>query len=76
MHIGISGHERSRRQYPGSREAIERGCTCCPVQNRHGEGERTKSGARLFHPDDECRLHGFEATFGLSNTSSLLRLRA
>ena len=57
MRIGISGNGRLREQYPSSREAVERGCICCPVENRHGEGE-------LFHPNDECPLHGFEAVFG------------
>jgi hypothetical protein len=70
MRIGICGGGRSREHHPGSREAIERGCTCCPVQNSHGEGERKKFGSRLFHSDDECPLHGFEATFGMPSAAS------
>jgi hypothetical protein len=70
MHIGISGYGGSPEQYPGSREAIERGCICCPVHNSHGEGERKKFGSRLFLSDDQCPLHGFEAMFGLSSAAS------
>jgi hypothetical protein len=76
MLIGISGHGHSPETYPGSREAVERGCTFDPIQNRHGEGQIGESGFRLFHPDIDCPLHGFEAAFCLPTASSPQRLRA
>jgi hypothetical protein len=64
MHMGISGSGHLRELCPGSKEAVERGCTCDPVENRNGNGQLGGSGARLFRPDDDCPLHGFQAVFG------------
>jgi hypothetical protein len=67
MRTGVSGNTHMRAQSPGSREAIERGCTCDPVDNERGEGRLGASGARLFVPDEECPVHGLEAVFGTSH---------
>ena len=67
MRTGVSSNTHMRAQSPGSRDAIERGCTCDPVKNCAGEGRRGASGIRLFVPDDECPLHGVEAVFGTSH---------
>jgi hypothetical protein len=64
MRTGVSSNTHMRAQSPGSRAAIERGCTCDPVENCAGEGRRGASGTRLFVPDQECPLHGLEAVFG------------
>jgi hypothetical protein len=64
MRTGVSNHIHVRAESAGSHEAIEHGCTCDPVQNRYGEGQRGTSGTRLFAPDEECPLHGLEAVFG------------
>jgi len=64
MRTGVSSNTHMRAQSPGSREAIERGCTCDPVDNERGEGRLGASGTRLFVPDQECPLHGLEAVFG------------
>jgi hypothetical protein len=66
MHSGINNHENThfREHYPGSPEAVKGGCICSPVRNQFGNGRLNESGTRLFHPDDECPLHGFEAVFG------------
>jgi len=63
MLTGVSRQAYIRAQSPGSREAIERGCICNPIENCHGEGHRGAAGARLFVPDDECPLHGLKAVF-------------
>jgi hypothetical protein len=63
MQMGIKGDGHSGERYPGSRDAIERGCSCDAVQNRYGEGQRSLSGFKLFVPDEECPLHGFKAVF-------------
>ena len=65
----MSGDAHVRAQSPGAREAIERGCICDPVENWQGEGRRGASGIRLFVPDDECPLHGLNATFGFKGVS-------
>jgi hypothetical protein len=67
MLTGVSSHRHIRAQSPGSREAIERGCTCDPTENCHGEGCRGAAGTRLFVPDDECPLHGLKAVFEFIN---------
>jgi hypothetical protein len=67
MHVGmVRGHGHLREEWPGSPEAVECGCTCDPVLNRQGEGQGGASANRLFRPDRECPLHGFDAVFGLS----------
>jgi hypothetical protein len=66
MRMGVSGHAHERARSPGACEAIKRGCTCDPVENRNGEGRRGRSGMRLFAPDDECPLHGLDAAFGFT----------
>ena len=42
---------------PGSREAIEQGCTCPIIANEFGEGKKTWRG-RKFYKDKNCHLHG------------------
>ncbi len=44
--------------YPGSDEAIERGCTCPVIDNGHGKMERYVDGERVWWIDSECPLHG------------------
>ena len=67
MRTGVSSKTDIRARSPGSREAIERGCTCDAVENRQGEGRLGASGTRLFVPDQECPLHGLDAVFGASH---------
>jgi hypothetical protein len=43
---------------PGSREAVEKGCTCDPDLNRDGVGYRTTRGDPLFFIEDDCPLRG------------------
>lgn len=64
MQMGIKGDGHSGERYPGSREAIRRGCSCDAVQNRYGEGQRGLSGFKLFVPDEQCPLHGFRPCSG------------
>jgi hypothetical protein len=53
---------RFQRTPPGSLQALNRGCTCLPVENRFGCG-RWETGADhpVFTVDTECRLHGVNA---------------
>jgi hypothetical protein len=64
MRTGVSNHLHVRAASAGSSEAVEHGCTCDPVENHYGEGQRGLSGTRLFIPDEKCPLHGVEAVFG------------
>lgn len=53
----------SQELNPGSKEAIEAGCTCPVMDNRHGIGitmvdPRTKEVIQAFWRDATCRLHG------------------
>jgi hypothetical protein len=73
MRMGMSRRAHKRKQSPGAREAIRRGCTCDPVENCNGEGRRGQSGLRLFATDDECPLHGVSAVFGFNAVGSQLR---
>ena len=42
---------------PGSDEAIEHGCTCPVMDNRHGKGFLW-DGAQVFWITEGCPLHG------------------
>lgn len=43
---------------PGSKEAIEMGCTCPVEENHHGKGYcRSPEGEILFWYNDYCPLH-------------------
>ena len=54
------------RTPPGSPQALKRGCTCFPAENRFGFG-RWEPGSK--HPnfivDTECPLHGINAMLDL-----------
>jgi hypothetical protein len=41
---------------PGSPEALEEGCTCPVLDNRHGEGIMLK-GERVFWFNARCPVH-------------------
>jgi hypothetical protein len=46
---------------PGSREALDQGCRCAVLDNRHGEGiGRDKDGELIFWINQECPLHGID----------------
>jgi hypothetical protein len=45
--------------FPGSPEAITRGCTCDPEINRRGYGKPVPEGI-AFIADALCPLHGYE----------------
>lgn len=47
---------------PGSREAIEQGCTCPVLDNAHGGGAyggaaKDRDGKLLFWTSQDCPLH-------------------
>ena len=44
---------------PGSKEAIEQGCTCPVMDNYHGEGSgyTDKEGYPLFYYSEDCPIH-------------------
>ena len=42
---------------PGSPEAVERGCTCPVIDNRHGKGFEMR-GEIVFWHNGDCPLHG------------------
>jgi len=43
---------------PGSEEAVEAGCLCPILDNRHGEGVGDdENGNRLFWYSSDCALH-------------------
>lgn len=44
---------------PGSKEAIEAGCTCPVMDNNHGKGILI-NGQRQFWYSGDCLLHGME----------------
>ena len=46
------------RDDPGSKSAINKGCTCPVIDNNHGKGVSTLSGDILFWMDDGCPMHG------------------
>ena len=47
---------------PGSALAVERGCRCPVLDNRHGLGLYTdEHGKRIFVYDADCPLHGWMA---------------
>lgn len=45
---------------PGSKEAVEQGCTCAQMDNGYGRGlyRDPKTGEWLFVINEECSLHG------------------
>jgi hypothetical protein len=61
---------RFQRTPPGSQQALNRGCTCFPAENRFGCG-RWEPGADhpVFTVDTECRLHGVIAMLDLLDIS-------
>jgi hypothetical protein len=54
------------RTPPGSPQALKRGCTCFPADNRFGSG-RWSPGAEhpIYTVDTECPLHGINAMLEL-----------
>jgi hypothetical protein len=45
---------------PGSRRAVEKGCTCSPEANNFGRGMQ-EADEFFFFPELECPLHGIDA---------------
>lgn len=45
---------------PGSKEAIELGCTCPVLDNCHGRGFCAKDGEPMFWISENCPIHGKE----------------
>ena len=41
---------------PGSEEAVENGCSCPVIDNRHGRGYRGRAGEFIY--DLSCPIHG------------------
>lgn len=47
---------------PGSKEAVDMGCTCPVIDNHHGKGVPVgKGGAPLFWHSENCPIHGKDA---------------
>lgn len=46
---------------PGSKEAIEKGCTCPVLDNHHGRGVSQGGKEPLFWKNEHCPLHGVKA---------------
>ena len=43
---------------PGSKEAIDAGCTCPVLHNRHGKGyAEDKDGKALYIFGEDCKIH-------------------
>lgn len=61
-------HERTRDlsasepPKPGSAAAVEQGCTCPVIDNRHGEGAWEFEGEMQWWMAEDCPLHGFILT--------------
>lgn len=47
------------RPYPGSDEAIQQGCTCPVLDNRHGQGYYAGPDGTFVMVED-CPLHGYD----------------
>jgi len=48
---------------PGSKEAVEKGCTCAVMDNAHGKGipgSETRPDGPHFYISCDCPLHGNE----------------
>ena len=45
---------------PGSDAAVEQGCTCPVIDNRHGAGAWEFEGEMHWWRAEGCPLHGFE----------------
>jgi hypothetical protein len=43
---------------PGSKEAVEQGCTCPVMDNGHGWGIPDMKGEIMFWINEDCPLHG------------------
>ena len=53
--------EPRRPLEPGEPLARAQGCICALERNNDGHGVQTAKG-RTFYPDNDCPLHGLEAT--------------
>lgn len=43
---------------PGSKEAVEQGCTCPVIDNHYGHGFKTsENGSPNFYVSNNCPLH-------------------
>ncbi len=52
---------------PGSKEAIDKGCTCPVIDNHYGKGFEFK-GERVFWHSANCPLHGKPAPVAEGST--------
>jgi len=43
---------------PGSKEAIDQGCTCPIMDNHYGKGRSVKDGKATFIFSSDCPIHG------------------
>jgi len=43
---------------PGSDEAINAGCSCAVLDNRHGAGAYEVNGKAVFWVNASCKIHG------------------
>lgn len=45
------------RNDPGSKSAINKGCTCPVIDNHHGKGIPMSDGSPYFWINDTCPIH-------------------
>lgn len=57
MSTNTQPHLSNQVGNPGSKEAIEQGCTCPVMDNAHGKGVPQKGGVMLWQ-NEHCPIHG------------------
>lgn len=59
-------NQRKKIPNPGSKDAINMGCTCAVLDNGHGAGcgQFTDSGEPCFWITENCPIHGIESSKG------------
>lgn len=60
QHGRTGGHSDADAPNPGSDAAVDRGCTCPVIDNRHGAGAWEFEGEVHWWRTEGCPLHGFE----------------
>lgn len=45
---------------PGSKDSIERGCICNPLNNHYGRGLKVPGNEPIYWKHEDCPLHGVE----------------
>lgn len=68
-------HEKDRKfvaPNPGSQDAIDQGCTCPVLDNRHGKGAYLR-GDNVFWIDATCPIHGDDSEWEKKRTAEKKR---